>query len=319
MRLTHITIASLALAFAASPASAERHLTAEQSAALEAAVDEAGTLRVIGSVDRDDLTYALGETVRFFVETSEDAYVTIVNVGPEGYVTQLFPNAFQSDNFVAANQRIAIPAEGSGAQIRVAGPVGAELIKIFASNEPVAFVAEADLDGDGAFRSLRDGVASLVRNLEVVAEAPPDPERKVAVHNLVLRTVAEPAAEGAASPSFVAVPRQEATEEAAASDTDSEATAAAPAAEAPAPTGEEPVDVSVEDATAPAAAAEEAAAVDTQDESTPAAAPEEPAPAAVEEGTAAALSVDESAPTAALEEPAPAAPQAEPAFNNGGY
>ena len=86
MRLFHLT-ATLGLALVTTSAvhaqdSMLRELSVEQASALQAGTATPGSLRVSAWVDRHDLTYAIGDTVRIFVKSNEDAYVTVVNVGP---------------------------------------------------------------------------------------------------------------------------------------------------------------------------------------------------------------------------------------------
>ena len=179
-----------------------RDLSVEQATAFHAGTPAPGSLRISTWVDRHDLTYARGDAVRIFVKTNEDAYVTIINVGPSGKVTQLFPNAFQQSNRVAANRALEVPSANGGSRINVSGPVGAELIKVFVSSEPIKIIPESQLVGSGAFRSLAGGVSDLVRNLEVTAAAPARRESKFAISNLVIKTISSRRASNA-HPAFV--------------------------------------------------------------------------------------------------------------------
>ena len=176
-----------------------RDLSAEQATAFQAGTPAPGSLRISTWVDRHDLTYARGDYVRIFVKTNEDAYVTVINVGPSGKVTQLFPNAFQQSNRVAANRALEVPSANGGSRINVSGPVGAELIKVFVSSEPIKIIPESQLVGSGAFRSLAGGVSDLVRNLEVSAGG----QSKFAISNLVIKTISSRRASNAANPAFV--------------------------------------------------------------------------------------------------------------------
>lgn len=167
-----------------------RDLSPEQTSAHDAAPTKPGSLTILTLLDRPDATYALGETVRLAVKSSEDAYITVFNVGPSGKVTQLFPNAFQTANKVKAGEAVEIPAAASGAQIRVTGPVGAELIKVIATSKPVTVIPDTHFaSGAGLFRSLDGGVEVFNRDLEVVSSNPPA-DTKVAVVNQVVKTVA---------------------------------------------------------------------------------------------------------------------------------
>ena len=206
MRVSHLALAVLfEVALVTNGVRAEdsllRDLSAEQATAFQAGTPAPGSLRVSAWVDRHDLTYARGDAVRIFVKTNEDAYVTIVNVGPSGKVTHLFPNAFQQSNRVAANRTFEVPSGNGGSRINVSGPVGAELIKVFVSSEPIKIIPESQLVGSGAFRSLAGGVSDLVRNLEVTAATPAS--GKFAISNLVIKTISSRRASNAGNSAFV--------------------------------------------------------------------------------------------------------------------
>ena len=179
-------VAALAAALAtgglvASPALADaaRDLTVEQTAiytvqaSAPAAAAPAGALSVVAWVDHADNTYAMGEAVRLFVRANKDAYVTVLNVGPSGNTTMLFPNAAQRDARVRARQVVEIPASGSGASIRVGGPVGRELIKVIASTSPVPLFDAAKLTGAGPFAMVAGDGRSVARDLQVTMDAQP--------------------------------------------------------------------------------------------------------------------------------------------------
>ena len=125
-------------------------------------------LEVLAWVDRPDYTYASGEDVQVFVETSKDAYVTVLNVDPAGETTVLFPNRYQSDNFVPAGRTLQVPDRDAGFRIVVSGGVGAELLKVVASTEPVPLFEARQLNDAGPFQMVRAQPAGLARSLQVV-------------------------------------------------------------------------------------------------------------------------------------------------------
>jgi uncharacterized protein DUF4384 len=185
--LTALAMVGAVASTAAAQDAALRDLNVEQSNVAQAGTSRPGSLRMTTWFDRSDLTYAQGESVRIFVQTSEDAYVTVFNVGPSGQAIQLFPNAFQTSNLVRANVPVEIPS--ANARIAVNGPFGAELVKIVASDKPLTIVAESQLDHrGGVFRLLAGGASALQRNLEVTSAAPQD--QRIAVVNRGIRTVA---------------------------------------------------------------------------------------------------------------------------------
>lgn len=155
-----------------------------------AAATGANALKVQTWVDRADGTYAVGESVRLFVRTNKDAYVTVLNVGASGRTTVLFPNQYQPNNKVAANRSIEIAPPNSVARISVGGPVGAELIKVVASTSPKPVVPPQQTAAAGAFRLFDGAPDDLARDLTVTVNQAP--AHSVATINKIIRTVAPP-------------------------------------------------------------------------------------------------------------------------------
>ena len=170
-------LAAGALGSSQALADAARDLTVEQTAiyTVQASTPTApaNALSVVAWVDHADNTYAVGEAVRLFVRSNKDAYLTVLNVGPSGNTTMLFPNAAQRDARVGAHQVVEIPAPGSGASIRVGGPVGRELIKVIASTSPAPLFDAAKLTGAGPFAMVSGGSRSVARDLQVTMDAQP--------------------------------------------------------------------------------------------------------------------------------------------------
>jgi hypothetical protein len=170
----------------------KRQLTVEQNAIYDLhapapAVVVPEPLSVVAWVDHPDNTYAVGETVRLYVQANKDAQVTVMNVGPTGNTTLLFPNALQPDGRVAANQVVEIPPAGSGASIKVGGPVGRELIKVIASTSSEPVVPALNVSGSGPFAPLESG-RSLAKQLQVTMNAQPEAEWDD--YNKVITTIA---------------------------------------------------------------------------------------------------------------------------------
>ena len=130
-------------------------------------------LEVVAWVDRPTYTYAMGEPVRIWVETNRDAYVTVLNTDPAGETTQLFPNQYQTDNFIRANRAVEVPDPDSQSRIVVTGEVGDELLKIVASTRPVSLFEARQLSEAGPFRVVQTRAAATARSLSVVMGARP--------------------------------------------------------------------------------------------------------------------------------------------------
>ena len=144
----------------------QRDLTVQQIAVFGIkAPKPTNGLNVVAWVDHADNTYAVGEAVRLFVRTNKDAYLTVINVGPSGNTTVLFPNSFQKDSKVAANKVVEIPAPNSGSHITVGGPAGRELIKVIATTKPTSFFNDVPAIAVGAFSELKqETVCCLTRS-----------------------------------------------------------------------------------------------------------------------------------------------------------
>ncbi len=150
-----------------------RSLTVEQTAIYDivpkpATVTDDDGLDVLAWVDRSDYTYASGEDVQLFVRTNKDAYVTVLNVDPAGETTVLFPNRYQSDNFVAGGRTLHVPDAAAEFRIVVGGNVGTELLKVVASTQPIPLFEARQLAEAGPFQVARAQPARLARSLAVV-------------------------------------------------------------------------------------------------------------------------------------------------------
>jgi len=70
--------------------------------------------------------YTVGEKVHIIVSSRKSCRLTLFDVGTSGEVTRLFPNAFQRDTLIEANQPLVIPAAQASFQLVARGPSGVE-------------------------------------------------------------------------------------------------------------------------------------------------------------------------------------------------
>ena len=126
-------------------------------------------LAVNAWVDRPDQIYSDGETLILTVETTEDAYVWVFDTGTSGKVHQIFPNKYETANFLAANTPLSIPKSDSRYQLAVSHPQGAELITIVASKDKVDLTPQQliDTSGGGAFLALCGNASSVAKDLSI--------------------------------------------------------------------------------------------------------------------------------------------------------
>ncbi|MEM1129025.1 MAG: DUF4384 domain-containing protein [Pseudomonadota bacterium] len=156
-------------------AQGERALSVEQAGVADVKPPEQA-FTITASLSNANGEYRIGDHVGLSVEVDKPAYLLVVNVDEAGSVTQLFPNEYHSNNYVAGGQAIAMP--GEGARIVVAGPAGIELIKIIASENPLTLDDITITAPVGPFVTSPPGSAShMSRALGVVpAEKTPTPE-----------------------------------------------------------------------------------------------------------------------------------------------
>lgn len=124
-------------------------------------------IQVWATLNHADGVYAVGDTVTLQVRASQDAYITVLEVGTSGKVHIIFPNAYQENNRIPANELVAIPADESRFRIRVGGPAGRDVIKVFATREPLDVLAQQRLIHEGPYYTTSENARSLARDLTV--------------------------------------------------------------------------------------------------------------------------------------------------------
>lgn len=102
--------------------------------------------RVTVAVDKSDRTYANGDLVAITVRSDQDGYLYLFNIDNAGSVTVLFPNQFQSNNAIVANQDVVIPSPSDRTfQIRaVTTNGGTELVKALVTKDQVKELSEVE-------------------------------------------------------------------------------------------------------------------------------------------------------------------------------
>ncbi|MEW6027118.1 MAG: DUF4384 domain-containing protein [Planctomycetota bacterium] len=81
--------------------------------------------------------YKEGEHVQFHFRSGKDCYIYLYHMDAAGSVKLLFPNSFNRDNRVKANQVYSIPDDTMNFDFQITEPLGAEMVKAFASLQPI--------------------------------------------------------------------------------------------------------------------------------------------------------------------------------------
>jgi hypothetical protein len=91
-------------------------------------------------------SFGIGEQIGFSVLADRDGYLTLVDLGTDGTVAMLLPNAELPSVRVSAGQRMEYPARDSGLTFRALEPAGTGLVRAFVTSEPLAIRIPAGED-----------------------------------------------------------------------------------------------------------------------------------------------------------------------------
>jgi uncharacterized protein DUF4384 len=157
---------------AASAQQGDRQVTVEQVPMLNLSAP-ASTLAIDAWTNRADSTYAIDEDLTLFIRTSYDAWVTVLNVDAVGRTTQLFPNAFATDNRLRGNQVYQLPGSNVRYKLHIGGPAGVNLIKVIASTSPTPLLKGRAHERSGPFDTYQEPAEDLARQIQAVMTKEP--------------------------------------------------------------------------------------------------------------------------------------------------
>ena len=93
---------------------------------------------VRASVNRASRSYRESDVLYVNVVSEKDAHVYVLYQQADGETMQIFPNRTQPENRITARQSVQIPAAGDLFRWVVGPPFGKEVIKVVASEKPIA-------------------------------------------------------------------------------------------------------------------------------------------------------------------------------------
>lgn len=100
-------------------------------------------------------SFRQGENVVFSFRSSQDCYITLIDISTRGDLRVIFPNRFHQDNYVKANRPYAIPGPEYGFDFGIQGPSGIERVKAIATLKPLSLF---DLDYEASpFFTVQNG------------------------------------------------------------------------------------------------------------------------------------------------------------------
>jgi hypothetical protein len=116
------------------PPAAAPHVTEEDEAPI---APEQPPMGLVLRTDRE--AYAVGDAPTFFARSSEDCYLTLINIDRNGKALVLFPNELAQDNRLKAGHELALPPPDSPYKFRLAEAGRERLVGICTpTSRPVA-------------------------------------------------------------------------------------------------------------------------------------------------------------------------------------
>lgn len=116
--------------------------------------------------------YYVGNKIRIFTKTNENAYVYLFNVDPSGKVDLILPNNMQSGgNYLQAGETRAFPSNGDKFTFDIAAPYGVNKVLALASREKLNMSQIADFQAQNTFATVNvNGQQQLAQALSIVVK-----------------------------------------------------------------------------------------------------------------------------------------------------
>jgi hypothetical protein len=147
-------------------------------------------------VDHSNRIYQLGDMMRVTVTSEKPGYLYLFYFMADGKVSCLFPNKYQTENFIPPNRKVVVPALSDTFRIRIGPPFGWEVLKAVVSPERLKSLDVEELTKGHMMQVETRGVRGAY-----VEQLKPDPAAW-AEHDVWIHTVERQ--EGDAKPSGTA-------------------------------------------------------------------------------------------------------------------
>jgi hypothetical protein len=85
----------------------------------------------------DQTSFGIGEEIAFLVEAERDGYLTLIDLGTDGTVAMLLPNADTPSVRVSAGRTLTYPEAGGDLVFTALEPAGSGLVRAFVTPEPL--------------------------------------------------------------------------------------------------------------------------------------------------------------------------------------
>ncbi|GHF41291.1 hypothetical protein HNQ07_001494 [Deinococcus metalli] len=116
-------------------------------------------------------SYRIGENISISARVSEDAYVYLFNINPDGTTDQILPNRLGGSNFVRAGQIRTFPSASDNFQFNIAGPYGLNKVLVIASRTQLNLSELSSYSSGQAFATVKpQSPARLAQALSIVVD-----------------------------------------------------------------------------------------------------------------------------------------------------
>jgi TolB-like protein len=115
----------------------------------------------------DKKEYEINEKIVFYVKADKNGYLTLLDVGPNGNITVIFPNKYHRENFIRAGVTYQVPSPNYGFEFDVQGPAGLERIKAIVTLNKVSLLK---LDLDKGFHSVKGETTRGTRTIQALSK-----------------------------------------------------------------------------------------------------------------------------------------------------
>jgi hypothetical protein len=137
---------------------------------------------VRADVNHSTRDYRQGDTLSVRVASEVDAFLYVLYQQADGPVFQIFPNVHQPDNRVPARRTVEIPGKDDAFRWSVGPPFGDEVIKVIASQRPIAGLA------DPAMRQSQFNAVAAKQLKGIELELGAEPPAAWAAHDVKIHT-----------------------------------------------------------------------------------------------------------------------------------
>lgn len=117
------------------------------------------------SIDKgSQAVYKPGEVVSISMEPTKDCYVYLLDIGTSGTISLLFPNRWQSNNYIQAGKKFVIDSydENGEYKIQVYPPPGEERIKAIATTTPIPLEKLTPDNINSPVQSFTDNASAMI-------------------------------------------------------------------------------------------------------------------------------------------------------------